>query len=41
MPVRQKAQHTQSRRNRLLAWGLGGLALLLYGAMRLRWTQGF
>jgi hypothetical protein len=41
MPVRREPRLVVVRRNRFLGWGLGFIALLLYGAMRWRWTQGF
>jgi len=41
MPARQDHRLVALRRNRLLGWGLAAIALLLYSAMRWRWTQGF
>lgn len=37
----QQKSASRSRRNRLVGWGLGLVALLLYAAIALRWTHGF
>jgi hypothetical protein len=41
MPQRQDFRLAGARRNRFLAWGLSAIAVLLYAAMRWRWTEGF
>jgi hypothetical protein len=40
MSARQGMRSGISRHNRLLGWGLGALALLLYVAVTLRWKTG-